>query len=167
MDNLNVNHSTVNEMQKNIRSKNVTDKGTPIINKGEETDKDLFIKILVAQMSNQDPMNPQDPTEYVSQLAQFAELEQSMRLNNAMDLLIALSDALVVNSAMGMSSSLVGKHIEVSEQNENKENYKGVVQSARIEDGVVYLDIKLDGTEEIKSFEYGSLIKISEVKKES
>lgn len=148
-------------------SQTVTDNGTPIVMAGEETDKDLFIKILVAQMSNQDPLNPQDPTEYVSQLAQFASLEQTMRLNDSMELLIALSDALVVNSAMGMSATLVGKHVEVSEQDENKENYKGVVQSARIEDGVVYLDIKLDGTEEVKSFEYGSLIKISEEKKES
>lgn len=155
--------SSISTINQNARSGQVTDKGTPIITQGEDINKDLFIKILVAQMTNQDPMNPQDPTEYVGQLAQFGALEQSMRLNESMDLLLSLSDTLVVNSAMGMSSSLIGKHIEVSVQDENKENYKGIVKSSYIKDGAVYLEVKLDGTDEIKSFEYDTLIKISDI----
>lgn len=162
------NISMINRQNNNIntKGKNVTDKGTPIILAGEETDKDLFIKILVAQMANQDPMNPQDPTEYVSQLAQFGALEQNMQMSKDMKVLVGLSDAMVVNSAMGMSSSLIGKHIEVDQKDENKENFKGVVTSAHIKKGVVYLDVKIDGSEEIKSFEYGKLLKISEAEKE-
>ena len=158
--------SSISTINQNTRSGQVTDKGTSIITQGEDINKDLFIKILVAQMTNQDPMNPQDPTEYVSQLAQFSSLEQSMRLNESMDILLALSDTLVVNSAMGMSSSLIGKHIEVSEQDGNKENYKGIVKSSYIKDGNVYLEVELDGTDEIKSFKYDTLIKISDIEKE-
>ena len=36
----------------------------------------VFLQLLVAQLKNQDPMNPTDSTQFVSQLAQFSELEQ-------------------------------------------------------------------------------------------
>ena len=58
----------------NSRSVNKTENGTTIIEPGKETDKDLFLKLLVAQMKNQDPFNAQDPTQYVTQLAQFLSL---------------------------------------------------------------------------------------------
>ena len=38
--------------------------------------KQMFLQLLVAQIKNQDPMNPTDSTQFVSQLAQFSELEQ-------------------------------------------------------------------------------------------
>ena len=38
--------------------------------------KDSFMKLLVTQLSNQDPMAPKDATEFVSQLAEFTSLEQ-------------------------------------------------------------------------------------------
>ena len=36
----------------------------------------MFLQLLVAQLQNQDPLNPTDSTQFVSQLAQFSELEQ-------------------------------------------------------------------------------------------
>jgi flagellar basal-body rod modification protein FlgD len=38
--------------------------------------EEVFLQLLVAQMQNQDPLNPTDSTQFVSQLAQFSELEQ-------------------------------------------------------------------------------------------
>ena len=43
--------------------------------------KDDFLKLLVAQMQNQDPMNPMDDREMITQLAQFSLLEQMSVLN--------------------------------------------------------------------------------------
>jgi flagellar basal-body rod modification protein FlgD len=40
--------------------------------------KEAFLQLLVAQLKNQDPLNPADGTEFLSQLAQFSELEQLM-----------------------------------------------------------------------------------------
>lgn len=40
--------------------------------------KDSFLKLLVAQIKNQDPLNPADGVEFLTQLAQFSQLEQSM-----------------------------------------------------------------------------------------
>lgn len=36
----------------------------------------MFLQLLVAQMKNQDPTNPSDPTQFVTQLAQFSQLEE-------------------------------------------------------------------------------------------
>lgn len=38
--------------------------------------EEMFLNLLVAQIQNQDPLNPTDSTQFVSQLAQFSELEQ-------------------------------------------------------------------------------------------
>ncbi len=43
--------------------------------------KDIFLKLLVAEMQFQDPLNPQDPTRMSSQLAQFNTLEQQIKTN--------------------------------------------------------------------------------------
>ena len=42
--------------------------------------KDMFLQLLVAQLQNQDPMNPADGTQFLTQLAQFQQLEQSMNM---------------------------------------------------------------------------------------
>ena len=47
--------------------------------------KDLFLQLLVAQIKNQDPLNPSDGTQFVSQLAQFSELEQVMAIRGVLD----------------------------------------------------------------------------------
>ena len=44
----------------------------------QTVDKNMFLQLLVAQLQNQDPLNPSDGTQFVAQLAQFQQLEQSM-----------------------------------------------------------------------------------------
>ncbi|MBQ8147653.1 MAG: hypothetical protein IJ040_02555 [Lachnospiraceae bacterium] len=44
-------------------------------------DKDAFLQLLVTQMQHQDPLQPTDNTEYMSQLAQFSEMEAMNNLN--------------------------------------------------------------------------------------
>jgi flagellar basal-body rod modification protein FlgD len=45
-------------------------------------DRDAFLKLLIAQIKNQDPLNPADGMEFLSQLAQFSELEQLISIRN-------------------------------------------------------------------------------------
>lgn len=151
------------------RTSNKTENGTPIIEQGKETDKDLFLKMLVAQMQNQDPFNPQDPTQYVTQLAQFNTLEQMMSMNDNLGYLMGMTNGLLVNSAMGSASSLIGKNVEVyapvEEGFENVEGdpkkLTGKVEGVQIKDGVVYMNVRDDKTGELVEVEYGALLKVS------
>jgi len=49
----------------------------------QEMDKEAFLKILIAQLRNQDPLNPMDGDEFVAQMAQFSSLEQLTNLNES------------------------------------------------------------------------------------
>lgn len=187
---MNVTKQSVKEMNlqtKSTKSSGKTENGTDIIMPGEETDKDLFLKLLVAQMQNQDPLNPQDPTQYVTQLAQFNTLEQMQNLNDGMSYLLGMTNGVLVNSALSTASSLIGKKVEVYAPKEDEEidstepesvddidsenvdddepkTLTGVVEGVKIEDGIVYMEVRIDETGELKSIEYGSLIKASENK---
>lgn len=44
-----------------------------------------FLEMLVAQLENQDPLNPQDSAEFASQLAQFSSVEQLMSMRTGID----------------------------------------------------------------------------------
>ena len=149
----------------NVRSTSTgkTENGTTIVTSANQTDKDLFLKMLVAQMTNQDPFNSQDPSQYITQLAQFNSLEQMMSLNDSMENLININNAMLVNTAMSEASGLIGKNVEVSVPNSAGvyENISGSVKSASIKDGVVQLEIEVDKTGELKEVEYSSLVKVS------
>ena len=47
-----------------------------------------FLKLLTAQIQNQDPLNPQDPTQAVGELVQFSELEQLLGINQGVQSLV-------------------------------------------------------------------------------
>ena len=47
--------------------------------------KDVFLKLMVAQLQHQDPLSPADGTQFVTQLAQFTQLEQSMGMRQDLE----------------------------------------------------------------------------------
>lgn len=53
--------------------------------KEQELGRDEFLKLLVAQLENQDPMNPQENGDFVAQLAQFSSLEEAQNLTQSFD----------------------------------------------------------------------------------
>jgi flagellar basal-body rod modification protein FlgD len=75
----------------------------PQTNKEKATvDYDSFLRLLVAQMRNQDPTSPTDSSEYFSQLASFSNVEQGLRMNDRLD-------ALLAQGSMNQAGSLIGK----------------------------------------------------------
>jgi flagellar basal-body rod modification protein FlgD len=67
--------------------------------------KDDFLKLLVAQLKNQDPLAPQDNSQFVAQLAQFSSLEAAMGTNTRLDTITGQNQGLANTQVV----SLVGK----------------------------------------------------------
>ena len=144
-----------------------TENGTSMVT-GTSTNKDMFLQLLVAQMSNLDPFGEnQDPTQYITQLAQFSTLEEMQTMSASLENLAALNNGLLVNSAVSTASNFLGKNAEFLVPGQTNSDgtitdattFKGRVESVFIENGLVYLDVTLDNGE-VKSFPYDNLIKV-------
>ncbi len=57
--------------------------------KTDATGRDVFLKLLVAQIKNQDPLNPMDGMNYVTQLAQFSQLDALLGIRGDLDTILA------------------------------------------------------------------------------
>ena len=68
-----------------------------------------FLRIILAQLTYQDPLNPTDNTEFVSQLAQFSQLQQTQLLNEQVTNLLAAQSATQATTLLGRTvDALVG-----------------------------------------------------------
>lgn len=76
---------------------------------GQTMGREDFLKLLVAQLQNQDPLKPQDNASFVAELAQFSSLEQAIGMNDRLDML-AIQQQGLGNSQV---TALVGKQATV------------------------------------------------------
>jgi flagellar basal-body rod modification protein FlgD len=91
-------------------------------NTGSNMDQDDFLKILVAQMSNQDPMEPTGNAEFLAQMAQFTMLEQIKEMS--------------ASFSTSQAYSMVGKYVYVQD---GDNVIRGLVSGVINEDGTNYL----------------------------
>lgn len=69
--------------------------------------KEDFLDMLVAQLQNQDPLNPMDGTDFTAQLAQFSSLEQLSNVNDSIESLLLYNNVLCNYESVG----LIGKEV--------------------------------------------------------
>ena len=67
---------TISRMSETTPSSGQDSSSTSATNRQSDVTKDAFLQLLVAQIKNQDPLNPTDGVQFLTQLAQFTELEQ-------------------------------------------------------------------------------------------
>jgi flagellar basal-body rod modification protein FlgD len=75
--------------------------------KSDTLDQNAFLKLMIAQLKNQDPTKPQDPTEFMSQLAQFSQVTSVQDMQTSIE---ALSDSMRSTQLLN-GTSLVGHDI--------------------------------------------------------
>lgn len=94
----------------------------------DELGKDDFLKLLITQLQNQDPMEPMEDQDFIAQIAQFSSLEQMQNLNTSF--------------SYSMGFSLMGKYISATVPDEKTGEVKfvnGEVSEVRSVSGEVYL----------------------------
>ncbi len=76
--------------------------------------KDDFMKLMISQLQNQDPLNPMDGTAFSAQLAQFSSLEQLTNLNTYMKQSIDANATLTQSINNTLITGLIGKGVKLS-----------------------------------------------------
>src|SRR6056297_86272 len=80
--------------------------------KKSELGQQEFLQLLVAQMRNQDPINPMDGAQFASQLAQFNSVEQLISVNGGLSDLKSSQQLMSASMTNSMAASLTGKHVK-------------------------------------------------------
>jgi len=98
-----------------------------------ELDRDAFFKLLITQLSHQDPMNPMEDKEFVSQMAQFSSLNYMQSMNHEMQNFIRSSES-------SLAFSFLGNYVEAVDF-VAREPINGEVSSVFFEGGKTFLRI--------------------------
>lgn len=96
--------------------------------------KDDFLKILLAQLENQDPLNPMEDKDFIAQMASFSSLEQMMNIANLMQQWMQVSS----RDALLRYSEWIGKTVHWQD---GETTMSAVVQSVMQKDGQVTLGL--------------------------
>lgn len=76
--------------------------------------KDDFLKLLVEQLKNQDPLNPLDGTEFASQLAQFSSVEQLTNMNTNLEASVTTNQLMAQSIGNSLATTMIGKEIKAA-----------------------------------------------------
>ena len=108
-------------------------------------DEDALLRLLITQMQYQDPLDPQDNSEFIAQLAQFSSLEQMTNVSSGLSQLAKIVENIDSSLLIGQLSNMIGHEIcwqsEIEETDENGNptikvtQYTGVIKGIKIVDG--------------------------------
>ncbi|MDH7604714.1 MAG: flagellar hook capping FlgD N-terminal domain-containing protein [Melioribacter sp.] len=114
--------------------------------------KDDFLKLMIAQLKNQDPLNPMDGTEYAAQLAQFSSLEQITNLNSYLKQSIDANYMLTQSINNTMLANLIGKEVKVNSKEIQVNGQENISIGYDLPEGVKSVKVNIYN-------QYGTLIK--------
>ena len=118
---------------------------------GMQNDSNMFLTLMLKQLECQDPTEPTDNTQWLSQLAQYSSLEQMSQMNSGLEncakYISAMYDDMMINSEITQTLSMIGKDVTISIPNAEDPKkptiISGNVTEASFEDGSG--KIKVDG----------------------
>lgn len=126
-------------------AQNVAVQSTPTGKTGAESTlgKDAFLKILVTQMKNQNPLEPLKDTEFIGQMAQFSSLEQLTNLNTTMNTFVGGQGS---ESLVDHANLIGNKVFWEREVNGQIESGEGVVKAIAMKNGTMMAELEGSGS---------------------
>lgn len=120
---------------------------------GKDLGKDEFLQLLVAQLEHQDPTNPQENGEFIAELAQFSQLEESQKMTESLE---EFSSAFQSTQHL-QATSLVGRpvHVESEESLLNEDGAISVVADMESAASQVTLSVFNEDGEEVDNYDLG------------
>ena len=109
--------------------------------------KDDFLKMLTAQLQYQNPMDPMNDEQFVSQMAQFSSLEQLQNMNSTLSQNVQWNMLLSQTINNTMATSLIGKEITVEGNNISLQGDSGTDLSFTADDNAVQGTIEITNSE--------------------
>lgn len=102
---------------------------------GDKLGKDDFLNLLMTQLKNQDPSNPMDNTQFISQMATFSSLEQMVNIGKQLDKLIETN----TKNSIVSGSELIGK--QVTWKDADDQEVSAIVKSVLMKNGQVQFEV--------------------------
>ena len=127
---------------------------TPGPENEEELGKTAFLELMIAQIENQDPLEPAKNEAFIAQLAQFSSVEGIQNLNESMDGLVAsLSSSLTMDAA-----NLVGRNVLVPTNQTALNGSGGIAGTIALPQatGELFLEVANGGGDVVKRFDLGA-----------
>ncbi len=116
-------------------------------------DFDFFIKMLSAQLKNQDPLDPQDPSEFTQQLVQFSSVEQQIGMNEKLEGLLKSQDSAANLTAL----NYLGRGVEFSgNQLALQDGQAGLLYSLKGQAESVEVEIRDSAGRSVRSLQGGT-----------
>lgn len=109
---------------------------TPQANGFAELNSGEFMKIILSELSNQDPLKPNDTAAILEQLSSIRSIESQVQLEDKLD-------SLVTQNSISSSTGMIGKYVKGMDENNN--TVEGIVESLSIQDGKPVLNIAGEG----------------------
>jgi flagellar basal-body rod modification protein FlgD len=102
------------------------------IRKNKELKSEDFIKMMITQLQNQDPLEPAKNDQMLAQMSQISQLQSSTNLNESLK-------GMVMQNQIGSASSLIGKSVQGMAG--DNETVSGTVTSVKVESDAVKLEL--------------------------
>lgn len=113
---------------------------------------DALLKVILTQLTYQDPLKPMDNFEFVSQLGQFSQIQQGQTMNDRLSVLISAQGTLQATGLLGRVVDIPAGSAVIS----------GKVVSVAFQDGDARLTIKTGDNQTISNIAMGSVSQIRE-----
>ena len=111
---------------------------------GNDTvNQDVFLQLMVTQLQHQDPLNPMDNTEFLSQQAMFSQVTTLQEMNENLtkygDAILSMNGSALGATSLTQAMNFIGKEITAINPENKEETITGTVESVKVtEDGIVF-----------------------------